>query len=150
MKNARSILSHLCCQPQFKSLSQYACYQKFIGLLAPKFQQAIAFVYIDKSTLFVALSHPGYKMELDYNKNLLKSLLVMLSKHDPQCSHLRAEHIVIFNSRFSVQPQEDLHGTDPKYHEIARGDFEICTEDEELQKRFEMIKKDILINKEIQ
>jgi hypothetical protein len=148
MKNARSILSHLSHQPQFKSLRKQTCYQKFIQLLSPKFQKAIAFVYIDKATLYVALSHPGYKMELNYNRDLLKSVLSMIEEHDPECSGVQADNIVIFNSKYRSVIAEKDHLTDPKYTELANADFTIQTDNIALKEKFETIKKRILANKE--
>ncbi|MEA3418594.1 MAG: hypothetical protein U9Q90_04265 [Campylobacterota bacterium] len=149
MKNARSILSHLTHQPQFRSLRKQSCYRKFIHLLPPKFQQAIAFVYIDKATLFIALSHPGYKMELNYNRDLLKSVLTMMGEHDPECSEMKAEKVVIFNSKYHSSVPKEHPSTDPKYTELAKADFTVQTDDVTLREKFEIIKKRILANREI-
>ncbi|MCH9739544.1 MAG: hypothetical protein K0U38_01700, partial [Epsilonproteobacteria bacterium] len=73
MKRANAILKHIHHLPEFKSLQSHYCYQKFISLLNPRYQKAIAFVYVRQNTLFIALSHPGFKMELHYNKDLLKN-----------------------------------------------------------------------------
>ena len=147
MENASSILSYLTHQPQFKSLRKHTCYRKFIQLLPRKFQQAIAFVYLDKSTLFVALSHPGYKMELNYNRDLLKSVLTLLGEHDETCSHMRAENIVIFNSKYHAPEQKEPLSADPKYQELARADFIIQSDDQAIREKFESIKKRILDNR---
>jgi len=148
MKNVGSILSHLFYQPQFKSLQKHTCYRKFIQLLPPKFQNAIAFAYSDKGTLFLALSHPGYKMELNYNRDLLKSVLTMLKEHDESCREIGAEKIVIFNSKYAVAQQSDTpQSTDPKYHELARADFTIHTDDQLLKEKFDAIKRTIMHNR---
>ncbi|CAA6824875.1 MAG: Unknown protein, partial [uncultured Sulfurovum sp.] len=97
MKQANTILSHIQNLPQFKLLKSHYCYQKFISLLSPKFQKAIAFVFIRDDTLFIALSHPGFKMELNYNKDLLKNLLDVLTKQDKKCNNLKASKVVLFN-----------------------------------------------------
>lgn len=144
MKRANSILTHILHQPMFSSLKNHYCYQKFISLLNPRFQKAIAFVYIRNDTLFVALSHPGFKMELNYNKDLLKSLLTLLTKHDEKCQHLQASSVVLFNSKhLSILKQEEPYDSVPHYRELAEGDFEIQCEDKELQEAFEKIKKSI-------
>lgn len=147
MENVSSILSHLTHQPQFKSLRKQTCYRKFIQLLPLKFQQAIAFVYLDKTTLFVALSHPGYKMELNYNRDLLKSVLTMLGEYDETCRQMSAENIVIFNSKYHTPAQEEPPSTDPKYHELAQADFLIQSDDQSIREKFESIKKRILDNR---
>lgn len=140
-------MSHLSHQPQFKSLRKHTCYRKFIQLLPLKFQQAIAFVYLDKATLFVALSHPGYKMELNYNRDLLKSVLTMLAEHDKTCQQMSADNVVIFNSKYYAPAQEEALSTDPKYYEHAQADFFIRSGDQEIIDKFESIKKRILDNR---
>ena len=140
MKKANTILSHLLHLPQFKSLKSHYCYQKFISLLSPRFQKAIAFVYIRQATLFIALSHPGFKMELNYNKDLLKSLLSILSKQDPKCQNMRAEKIVLFNSKHHNIFKEEIKEESAVYYkEIAEGDFSIKSKDSELINAFSKI-----------
>ncbi len=138
------ILSHLVDQPQFKFLKQQACYRKFIKLLGNKYQQAIAFVYIKNNTLFVAVTHPGFKMELNYNRDLLKSVLTQLRSHDSACTMMQADKVVVFHSRYhSMTKQEEDKNTIPYYHERASTDFTIESEDEDLVEKFEHIKEQI-------
>ena len=73
MKTSRTVLDKLTSSVQFKPLGAHKCYAKFLSLLPQHLQKAIAFVYIKNETLFIALKHPGFKMELNYNKDLLKS-----------------------------------------------------------------------------
>ena len=144
MKKASIILSHIRNLPEFKLLKSHYCYQKFISLLNPRFKKAIAFVYVRDDTLFVALSHPGFKMELNYNKDLLKSLLSMLAKGDEKCKNMKASKVVLFNSKhLSIIKEEHIESTVPYYKEMALGEFTIESEDEELQKAFNKIKKSI-------
>jgi len=147
MKNASVILSHLVSKPQFKSVRTHGCYNKFLALLPPKFKKAVAFVYVREETLFVALSHPGYRMELNYNQDLLKSLLNMITAHNPECSGLKAKKVVIFNSKFYQEKPEECYQSDPKYSELAIGEFRINTTDSELTLRFERIREDIIRNR---
>ena len=147
MKKAHIILSHLTNQPQFRFLKQQACYQKYIKLLGAKYQKAIAFVYIKNETLFVAVTHPGFKMELNYNRDLLKSVLTQLSTLDNECEMMKADKVVIFHSKYHpIAKVTDDITTVPYYHERASSDFEIETEDEALKKKFEDIKKVIECN----
>ena len=146
MQKVSTILSHLTHQPQFKFLLKHTCYQKFIELLPPKFKKAIAFVYIDNNTLFVALSHPGYKMELNYNKDLLKSLLNMMGKYTPSCNQLTANNVIIFNSKLHTPKPKPSLPTDPRYNELSSGDFQIFSKDTQLLDKFEAIKKIIIKN----
>ncbi len=147
MEKVSSILSHLTHQPQFKFLLKHTCYQKFIQILPTKFKKAIAFVYIDNNTLFVALSHPGYKMELNYNKDLLKSLLNMMGTHNPDCKQLSANSVIIFNSKFHNSTPKATKPTDPKYRELSSGEFKIHSDDTQLIDKFKQIKETIMENR---
>ena len=144
MKQAHTILSHIQNLPQFKLLKSHYCYQKFISLLNPRFQKAIAFVYVRDETLFVALSHPGFKMELNYNKDLLKDILSMLAKQDKKCKNMSASKIILFNSKNHIFSQKKpQYNSVPYYKEMAEGEFNIQSEDIELQKAFENIRQSI-------
>ncbi len=148
MKKASSILFHLSNQPQFKFLKQQDCYKKYISLLTPKYQKAIAFIYIKDETLFIAVTHPGFKMELNYNRDLLKSLLTQLVNHDTSCSTMHAEEVVIFHSKYHpVAKEEKPLCTVPYYNELASTDFDIHCNDAELIRKFEQIKEHIKCNK---
>ena len=141
MKQANTILSHIQSLPQFKLLKSHYCYQKFISLLNPRFQKAIAFVYVKEETLFVALSHPGFKMEMNYNKELLLSLLDILSKQDEKCQRLKAKKVILFNSKhISIIKEKKIESTVPYYQEMALGEFSIESEDEEIIKAFEAVR----------
>ena len=144
MKQANTILSHIQSLPQFKLLKSHYCYQKFISLLSPKFKKAIAFVYVRDDTLFVALSHPGFKMELNYNKDLLKSLLTMLAQKDVKCQNMSASKVVLFNSKSHIfsQNKPDYNSV-PYYQEMALGEFTVESDDKELQEAFEKIRQSI-------
>jgi len=148
MKKAHTILSHLSSLPQFKVLKRQACYQKYIKLLSPKWQKAVAFVYIKDETLFIAVTHPGFKMELNYNRDLLKSLLTQLNTYDSACEMMSASKVVVFHSKYHpMQKKEENISTVPYYAELASSDFEIQSQDEELRAKFEQIKERILCNK---
>jgi hypothetical protein len=147
MKNASMIISHLTDQPQFRYLKQQACYRKFISLLGEKWQKAIAFVYIRNETLFVVLTHPGFKMELHYNRDLLKSVLTQLASIDSECTMLQAKKVAVFHSKF--HPLAHSHSNEetiPYYQELASSTFTIETQDPELRKAFEKIQESIQCN----
>jgi len=144
MKQANIILSHIQSLPQFKLLRKHYCYEKFLSLLNPRFKKAIAFVYIRDEKLFVALSHPGFKMELNMNKELLLSLLDILTKQDQKCQTLKAKSVVLFNSKhLSIIKEKKTQSTIPHYQEMALGEFSIESEDEDIVKAFEAIKSSI-------
>ena len=147
MKKASMILSHLSSLPQFKSLKRQTCYEKYIGLLSSKWQKAIAFIYIKDATLFIAVTHPGFKMELNYNRDLLKSLLTQLCTHDKSCEEMQADKVVVFHSKYYAMPEEKTsYTTVPHYEERAFGDFEL-PKDTELKAKFEHIKALITCNR---
>ena len=144
MKSANSIISHITNLPQFKLLKRYYCYQKFISILNPRFKKAIAFVYVRDDTLFVALSHPGFKMEMNYNKDIFKNLLDMLTKMDEKCQNMVASKVVLFNSKNHIFSQEKpAYNSVPHYQEMALGEFTVVSEDKELQDAFEKIRQSI-------
>jgi len=148
MKKAHTILSHLSSLPQFKVLKRQECYQKYIKLLSPKWQKAVAFVYIKDETLFIAVTHPGFKMELNYNRDLLKSLLTQLNTYDSACEMMSASKVVVFHSKYHpMEKKVDAVSTVPYYAELASSDFEIQSQDAELKAKFEQIKERILCNK---
>ena len=136
MKSSKQILSHLSNMPQFGSLVQHTCYQKFMALLPPRFQKAVAFIYIKNRTLFIALSHPGYKMELNYNKELFKELLATLRQHTPECREQVAEEVILFNSKFHTPTEKEHSDTVPYYSELSSGTFELDLEEKELKEKF--------------
>jgi len=136
MKSSKQILSLLTHQPQFGSLVQHTCYQKFMTLLPQRFQKAIAFIYIKNDTLFIALSHPGYKMELNYNKELFKELLATLGKHASECKEYTADTVVLFNAKYHGKQESNSAETVPYYSELSHGEFEITLEDKALKEKF--------------
>lgn len=149
MKKAHVILSHLTCQPQFRFLKKQSCYNKFIKFLGTKYQNAIAFVYIKNETLFVATTHPAFKMELNYNRDLLKSILTQLHTHDTECAFMQAREIIVFHSKYyPAEENKALISTVPHYQERSTSHFEIQTQDQTLKEKFEHIKELIRCNQQ--
>ena len=146
MKKASIILSHLVNQPQFKYLKQQNCYKRYISLLGVKWQKAIAFVYIKNDTLFVAVTHPGFKMELNYNRDLLKSVLTQLRTHGHGCETMKADKVIVFHSKYHPVIEEVVEDTVPYYNESASSDFNIESNDDALKEKFEQIKAQIKCN----
>jgi len=141
MKKASVILSHLSNQPQFRYLKQESCYKKYISLLGKKWQKAVAFIYIKNDTLFVAVTHPGFKMELNYNRDLLKSLLTQIASLDPECQMMQADKIVVFHSKYrSIIKEEPEITTVPYYNELSSAQFDLDDLDSEIQEKFQETK----------
>ncbi len=150
MKKANDILNGVISRPNFKSIHKYSCLNKLLALLPARYQKAIAFFYIRNNTLFGGLSHPGYKMELNYNKDLVKSLLKEISLVEQSCSALfeQIENVEFFVSKFHTKPPTIRANNDPKYKELAKGEFEILTSHQELHSIFQRIREDIIKNRE--
>jgi len=85
-------------------------------------------------------------MELNYNKDLFKSLLGTMQKHYPECKDLQADTVVLFNSKFSTASKEQIGDTVPYYNELSSGEFEIDLDDELLIEKFEKTKTLIINN----
>jgi hypothetical protein len=147
MKKASEIVSHIINQPQFRYLKKHECFKRYISLLPAKWQNAVAFMYIKDNTMFIATNHPAFKMELNYNKDLLTSILMQLKKYSKDCNSLEANSIIIFDSKYhSIEKKTSKVDTHPCYHESAKGLFEINTQEPKLKEKFENIKKSIKKN----
>ncbi len=150
MKRANEILNRVKQNPYFKSVQKYSCYNRLLELMPRRFAKAIAFFYIKNNILFGALSHPGYKMELNYNKDLVKALLNQLSSMDIECKEVfkDVKDIKFFVSKFHTPAPMLTSQSVPKYQELAKGEFEILAKDSDIKALFEKIKEDILKNYE--
>jgi len=150
MKRANEILNRVKQTPYLKSVQKYSCYNKLLELMPPRFAKAIAFFYIKNNILFGALSHPGYKMELNYNKDLVKGLLNQLSSFDLECKELfkSVKDIKFFVSKFHTPAPMQTSQSIPTYQELAKGEFKILAQDNDIKALFEKIKEDIIYNHE--
>ena len=146
--DASMMVSYLTNQPQFKNLKKSYCYQKFLDALSPRLKKAIGFIYIKNSTLFIALSHPGFKMELNYQLDTFKYNMNILQKHDKKCSEMRVDKVVIFNSKkvSIIKENNEIESTVPYYNEESSGDFEIIGSNDDLVAKFNSIKEKIRCN----
>ena len=83
-------------------------------------------------------------MELNYNKDLLRSVLTQLSCIDSACEMLKADKVVVFHSKYrSIVKDLPEESTVPYYNERASSEFIIENQDEDLKKKFEQIKVQI-------
>lgn len=147
MKTANDILTHIKSLPKFKYLKTQDCYKKYISFVGLKYRKAIAFVYIKKDTLFIAIKHPIFKQELNYNQDLLKSILKDTLKYTEECQGLKASKIVIFHTKFKPKKEiPQIPSTLPPYKEKAYGSFKL-PEDKELKKIYEKIQNAIECNR---
>ena len=68
----------------------------------------------------------------------------MLAKEDKKCEKMKTSNVILFNSkRNSIFKTKEKYNSIPHYHEMAEGEFSIQSEDQELLKAFENIRKSI-------
>ncbi len=147
MKTAQTILSGLGKVPQFHSMHRHKCYDKYLQMLPERFRAAVGFVYVRKKVMYIALSHPGFKMELELNKNTLLDLIQILRSSSSECSDLEADKIILFASKYaSMQSTDNDTDTIPRYHEHATGNFIANIKNKKLKKQFDKLKKSIRKN----
>jgi hypothetical protein len=150
MKKVNEILNTVKRRPYFKDVHKYSCFNKLLALMPPRFAKAIAFFYIKNNTLFGALSHPGYKMELNYNKDLINNLLNQLIIIDLDCAEIfkDVKKIEFFVSKFHTPAPYIAPKTDIKYKELSSGNFTINAKDSDIYGLLKKIQEDIIINNE--
>ena len=146
MKKSSNIISHLKNQPLYSKLKTVKCFEKIRSLLPPRLSNAILFIYIKNDILFFVLNHPGYKMEFNYNLNLIKGVLKELKKREVVCKDLVFKDIKVFVSN-KIEKDEDDKKEEEKliYKERATGNFKIKTNKKELKQIFQNI-QDIIKN----
>ena len=87
-------------------------------------------------------------MELNYNKDVIKSLLRVFIQLNPLCEFMRVSKVVVFESKYSIaEIEEKSEDTVPRYRELAKGSFDIDTDNEEIREYFEKIREDIIKNR---
>ena len=87
-------------------------------------------------------------MELNYNKDVIKSLLRVFIQLNPSCEFMHVSKVVVFESKYSiVEMEEKSEDTVPRYTELAEGSFDIETDNEEIRVYFEKIREDIIKNR---
>jgi hypothetical protein len=150
MKSMNAIVDLLKGRPHFKDIQKYSCFNKLKSLLPPRFAKAIAFFYIKNNTLFGGLSHPGYKLELNYNKDLVKGLLIELATLDLECKEIfdGIEKVEFFVSKYFAPAPAKFEDTEPFYQELADANFSIDVKDSDIKEIFLKIKEDIKRNNE--
>jgi len=148
MKTSQTILNTLTGSSHFRALQSHRCYRRFLSALPERFQQAIGFVYVRNNILYLALRHPGYKMELTYQKDLFLGLWTQMLKQNKGCGELTADSVILFNSKYrSVSADPESEKTIPYYYELAEGTFENASSNPDLQKQFERLRAIIRRNR---
>ena len=133
MKKINEILSHLKNNPEFSKINTSFLIMKFIDVLPLKLKKGVKFGYIKNQTLYFVLTHSVYKMEFEYNKADIKSLL-------KKFKIANVEDIGFFVT--NVIEKKVLQKIDePIYKERSYGRFENKVKDERLFRKFERIRE---------
>ena len=133
MKKINEILSHLKNNPEFSKINTSFLIKKFIEILPLKLKKGVKFAYVKNQTLFFVLTHPVYKMEFEYNKADIKSLL-------KNFKIANVEDIGFFITNVIEKKEEPKEPT-PLYKERSYGIFENRAKDEYIFKKFEKIRE---------
>ena len=133
MKKINEILSHLKNNPEFRKINTSILIKKFIDVLPVKLKKGIKFGYVKNQTLFFVLTHPVYKMEFEYNKALIKSLL-----KDFKIANIEDVSFFVTNV-IEKKGKEEVETV--FFKERSYGIFENKATDENIFKRFEKIRE---------
>ena len=133
MKNANEILTHLKYYPEFKKINTNITIERLINALPLKMKKGVKFGYVKNQTLFFVLKHPVYKMEFEYNKSLIKSLL--------KKANIANVNDVKFFVTNVIERKEEKKEEIIFYEERSHGIFQNFCKDEKLKKNFEDIRK---------
>ncbi len=133
MKKINEILSHLKNNPEFRKINTSILIKKFIDVLPVKLKKGIKFGYVKNQTLFFVLTHPVYKMEFEYNKALIKSLL-------KEFKIANIDDVSFFVTNV-IEKKEKEEIETILFKERSYGIFENKAKDENIFKRFEKIRE---------
>ena len=133
MKKINEILSHLKNNPEFSKINTSFLIKKFIEVLPLKLKKGVKFAYVKNQTLFFVLTHPVYKMEFEYNKADIKSLL-------KNFKIANVEDIGFFITNVIERKEEPQKAT-PLYAERSYGIFENRAKNEQIFRKFEKIRE---------
>jgi len=136
MKKSQDIIDSIVKKHSFSSLIKYRCYREFLELLPPRFKRVIAFVTVKNSQLLIAIKHPGYKMELNYSKEVIKSLLVEFVKQQGECGFMgEANYINIILAPASLPQEPKKEESRPYFKEPSKANFPVDIKDKDIKKR---------------
>lgn len=152
MKSSKIIVSHIKNTPSLSHLKRVQSYKKLLSLLPPRLASGVKFAYNKGDTLYLALNHPGLKMEFDYKIDLIKRLLKELILQDSECKNIDAKKIKVFVSRKLTQEEKEKFlpnlytKIEPNYSykEVSFGEFKNLSNSKELFAVFEKIREAVL------
>ena len=132
MKKINEILSHLKNSPEFRKVNTQKTIQDFIELLPATLKKGVKFAYIRGGILYFVLTHPVYKMEFEYNKSLINTLLKNYSLID-------AKELKFFVTN-KKQKKEKKKEDAPFFKERCHGIFTNYITNEKLHEKVEEIR----------
>ena len=132
MKKLNEILSHLKKNPEFRKINTSSTIEKLIDVLPLKLKKGVKFAYIKGQTLYFVLTHPVYKMEFEYNKADIKSLL-------KNANFDNVNEIAFFVTNKIERKSKEIK-EEPLYKERSNGIFINRAKDENIYKKFESIR----------
>ncbi len=141
MKDPKTILTHLFENPL--KFQQQRCFSKLKRLLPKNLQESIHYIYKRQKTLYFVLKHPGFVIELNYNKKLIKELLTLLRNKERFCKNIEIEQIKAY-AKYTRKKESQIKPMQ-RYTERAKGEFEDSKEFGEI---FQKIKEAIKANGE--
>jgi hypothetical protein len=133
MKKINEILSHIKNCPEFRKINTHETIQRFIEILPLKLKKGIKFAYVKRQILYFVLTHPVYKMEFEYNKSLINTLL--------KKSHIANIDDIKFFVTNVIEKKEISKEEKEYYNERSFGIFENNITDKKLHEKVEQIRK---------
>ncbi len=127
------ILCHIKNNPEFRKINTQEVLQKFIELLPLKLKKGIKFAYIKNQILYFVLSHPVYKMEFEYNKSLINTLL-------KKSNIANVEEVKFFVTNKIEKKKKKVEKGQDFFKERSYGIFQNSIKDEELHQKMEDIR----------
>ena len=124
MKNPKTIFAHLF--PNSKNFIEQRCFAKLLSLLPQSIKENTVYLFRKNETLYFVLKHPGFILEVNYNKKVIKDILTTLQKHRPECDLFKITQIKAF-SKF-VPPKKEEKRYRIVYKEKSKGTFTIESE----------------------
>jgi len=142
MKNIKDILAHLKYSPKFKKINTQEALNKLTSAMPKNLQNGIKFCYTKQETLYFVLTHPVYKMEFEYNKDLVKRLL-----KDLRIANINDIKFFVTNVVEKKEIQNVKHETrEDSFKERSYGIFENMLEERKLYDKVEQIRNIIKKN----
>lgn len=132
MKKLNEILSHLKKNPEFRKINTQEVIVKIINLLPVNLKKGVKFAYIKNQYLYFVLTHPVYKMEFEYNKGEIKSLL-------RKYNLVNVDDVKFFVTN-RIEKKIEVKEYDYSFNERSFGIFENKVTDETLHAKIEGIR----------